>query len=54
MFLDRWDSEERKKERKLDRQEKIGRFMIIGASFFLFTYIFTIMIESYAYKCDAC
>ncbi|MCH8915834.1 MAG: hypothetical protein IIA82_08345 [Thaumarchaeota archaeon] len=52
--MDKWDNDERKKERKMIRQENIGRFMVIGASFFLFTYIFTIMIESYAYKCGTC
>ena len=45
MFLDSWDRKEKDKERKQARQEKIGRFMIIGASFFLAVYVFTLFLE---------
>lgn len=45
MFLDSWDKKEKDKERKQARQEKIGRFMIIGASFFLAVYVFTLFLE---------
>jgi len=52
--MNRWDKKEGDYKRKQERNEKIGRFMFVGAISFLAVYIFSIVLESYHHKCIAC
>ena len=52
--MNRWDKDDKNRERKQERTEKMGRFMLVGSISFLAVYVFTIILESFNFKCITC
>ena len=52
--MNQWDKDEENRKQKQERTEKIGRFMFVGSVSLLTVYVFTIILESFYFKCTAC